>query len=282
VVDELTDGQGHSDGPPRGADKISSPLIDKETIDKEQFDPSPAKIRKGSRRSTRPYAQGGRQRARQEAAAASRGPAPESLAPGGVATFAPTAKTEAAENDAWRRPAAPVAEVRFSAARVVRPVVDKAKIEQATRLLLEGIGEDPDREGLLDTPRRVAEFYQELILTEPKDLSSLVVAIGSDTHQEMVLVRDIAFHSFCEHHLLPFFGVADVAYVPSKNGRITGFSKIVSLVRVAAARLQLQERLTSTIADSLRTRRSGGRPRSGEGRAPLHVHAGVRASARAW
>jgi GTP cyclohydrolase I len=131
-------------------------------------------------------------------------------------------------------------------------VVDKTKIEQATRLLLEGIGEDPDREGLRDTPRRVAELYAEIILSEPKDLSSLVVPIGSETHQEMVLVRNIDFHSLCEHHLVPFFGVADVAYIPSKNGgHIAGISKIVRLVRVAAARLQLQERLTSTIADSL-------------------------------
>jgi len=129
--------------------------------------------------------------------------------------------------------------------------VDKAKIEQSVRLLLEGIGEDPDREGLVDTPRRVADMYEEIIASEPADLSSIVAAIGSDTHQEMVLVRDIAFHSLCEHHLVPFFGVAHVAYIPSKNGSITGISKIVRLVRTAAARLQLQERLTSTIADTL-------------------------------
>jgi len=129
--------------------------------------------------------------------------------------------------------------------------VDKAKIEQSVRLLLQGIGEDPDREGLVDTPRRVADMYEEIIASEPADLSSIVAAIGSDTHQEMVLVRDIAFHSLCEHHLVPFFGVAHVAYIPSKNGSITGISKIVRLVRTAAARLQLQERLTSTIADTL-------------------------------
>ena len=130
-------------------------------------------------------------------------------------------------------------------------MVDKAKIEQATRLLLEGIGEDPDREGLRATPRRVAELYEELIACEPGSLASLVSTIGSDTHQEMVLVRHIAFHSLCEHHLVPFFGVADVAYIPSKNGNITGLSKIIKLVRVAAARLQIQERLTSMIADSM-------------------------------
>ncbi len=129
--------------------------------------------------------------------------------------------------------------------------MDRAKVEQAVRLLLEGIGEDPGRDGLIDTPRRVADFYEEVIATEPDDLSSIVVDIGSDTHQEMVLVRDIVFHSLCEHHLTPFFGVAHVAYIPSKNGRITGLSKIVRLVRVAASRLQLQERLTSTIADTL-------------------------------
>ncbi|MFH0916006.1 MAG: GTP cyclohydrolase I FolE [bacterium] len=129
--------------------------------------------------------------------------------------------------------------------------MDTAKIEEGVRLLLEGIGEDPTREGLVDTPRRVAEMYEDIIATEPRELSSIVVAIGSDTHQEMVLVRDITFHSLCEHHLAPFFGVAHVAYIPSKNGRITGLSKVVRLVRTAAARLQLQERLTSTIADTL-------------------------------
>jgi GTP cyclohydrolase I len=134
---------------------------------------------------------------------------------------------------------------------VAAVAVDKAKIEQATRLLLEGMGEDPDREGLEATPRRVAEMYEEIIASEPDDLSSIIVPIGSDTHQEMVLVRDISFHSLCEHHLVPFFGVAHVAYIPSKNGSITGVSKIVRLVRAAAARLQLQERLTSTIADTL-------------------------------
>jgi GTP cyclohydrolase I len=129
--------------------------------------------------------------------------------------------------------------------------MDRAKIEQATRLLLEGIGEDPDREGLRETPRRVADMYEEIIATEPEDLSVIVAPIGSDTHQEMVLIRDITFYSMCEHHLAPFFGVAHVAYIPSKNGSITGISKIVRLVRTAAARLQLQERLTTTIADTL-------------------------------
>jgi GTP cyclohydrolase I len=129
--------------------------------------------------------------------------------------------------------------------------MDRPKIEQAVRLLLEGIGEDLNREGLLDTPRRVADMYEEIILREPKQLTSIVEPMPSDTHQEMVLVRDITFHSLCEHHLAPFFGVAHVAYIPSKNGSITGISRIVRLVRTAAARLQLQERLTSTVADTL-------------------------------
>jgi GTP cyclohydrolase I len=129
--------------------------------------------------------------------------------------------------------------------------MDRAKIEQAVRLLLEGIGEDRDRDGLLETPRRVADWYEEIMLGEGVDLSAIVEPMPSDTHQEMVLVRDITFHSLCEHHLAPFFGVAHVAYIPSKNGSITGISKIVRLVRTAAARLQLQERLTSTIADTL-------------------------------
>jgi GTP cyclohydrolase I len=129
--------------------------------------------------------------------------------------------------------------------------VDKAKIERSVRLLLEGIGENPDREGLLDTPRRVADMYEDILAAESEDLLSIVAPIGSDTHQEMVLVREITFHSLCEHHLLPFYGVAHVAYIPSKNGSITGISKIVRLVRTVAARLQLQERLTSTVADTL-------------------------------
>jgi len=130
-------------------------------------------------------------------------------------------------------------------------VVDKAKIEKATRLLLEGMGEDPGREGLEATPARVAAMYEDILAGDQEELSTIVAPIGSDTHQEMVLVRDISFHSLCEHHLLPFFGVAHVAYIPSKDGSITGISKIVRLVRAAAARLQLQERLTSTIADTL-------------------------------
>jgi GTP cyclohydrolase I len=129
--------------------------------------------------------------------------------------------------------------------------MDRDKIEQGIRLLLEGIGEDPAREGLIETPRRVAEMFGEIIVPEPQDLTSIIVAMPADRHQEMVLVRNIDFHSMCEHHLVPFFGVVHVAYIPSKHGNITGLSKVVRLVRTAAASLQLQERLTTTIADTL-------------------------------
>lgn len=131
--------------------------------------------------------------------------------------------------------------------------MDKDKIERGVRLLLEGVGEDPSRDGLLDTPSRVAELYEQIMGGYSGDLSSIIVAMPSDRHQEMVLVRDIAFHSICEHHLLPFFGVVHVAYIPSKHGNITGLSKIARLVGAAAGRLQLQERMTSTIADTLVT-----------------------------
>jgi GTP cyclohydrolase IA len=143
------------------------------------------------------------------------------------------------------RPAAPVLEPMNG--------MDLAKIEQGIRLLIEGIGEDPEREGLLDTPRRVAEMYREIFAGTHEDLEDIVAAIPSDRHQEMVLVKDIPFHSICEHHLTPFFGLAHVAYIPSRCGKITGISKLARVVKVAAARLQLQERLTSAIADTLVT-----------------------------
>lgn len=129
--------------------------------------------------------------------------------------------------------------------------MDIAKIERGVRLILEGVGEDADREGLVDTPQRVAQMYEEILSGTHIDLRSVVEAMPSDTHQELVLVRNISFHSICEHHLTPFFGHAHVAYIPSRRGKIAGISKLARLVRVAAARLQLQERLTSTVADTL-------------------------------
>lgn len=129
--------------------------------------------------------------------------------------------------------------------------MDIAKIEQGVRLVLEGIGEDPDRDGLRQTPFRVAAMFQEVLDGIGCDLVPLIEPMPGDRHQEMVLIKDIPFHSMCEHHLVPFFGHAHVAYIPSKGGKIAGLSKLARLVRVASARLQLQERLTSTIADTL-------------------------------
>jgi GTP cyclohydrolase I len=129
--------------------------------------------------------------------------------------------------------------------------MDLTKIREGIRLVLEGIGEDPGREGLAETPRRVAEMYEEIFAGTQQDLREIVAAIPSDKHQELVLDKDIPFHSICEHHLTPFFGMAHVAYIPSKCGKITGISKLARVVKVAAARLQLQERLTSAIADTL-------------------------------
>lgn len=128
---------------------------------------------------------------------------------------------------------------------------DHAKLEQAVRLFLEALGEDPDREGLRDTPRRVARAADEIfggLLVDPEDL--LTVSFGED-HDELVMVRDIAFYSTCEHHLVPFHGEAHVAYLPDNEGRVTGLSKIARLVDACARRPGLQERLTTMVADCL-------------------------------
>jgi GTP cyclohydrolase IA len=130
--------------------------------------------------------------------------------------------------------------------------VDRDKIMEGVRLLLEGIGEDPSRPGLVETPRRVAEMYQEIFSgIDGADPASLLVSMPGDRHQEMVLVTDIDFYSVCEHHLLPFQGKAHIAYIPSATGRITGLSKLARVVRAVAARPQLQERMTSQVADAL-------------------------------
>lgn len=133
-------------------------------------------------------------------------------------------------------------------------VFDHAKIERAVRMLFEAIGEDPDREGLVDTPARVAREYDEIfagLLVDPGDVLTVVFEEG---HDEMVMVRDIPLHSMCEHHLLPFVGRAHVAYIPNEKGQITGLSKIARLVDVVAKRPNLQERLTTTVADVLEER----------------------------
>lgn len=129
--------------------------------------------------------------------------------------------------------------------------MDTAKIEQGVRLMLEGMGEDPDREGLQKTPARVAKMYEEICSGMDQDPSELFETTFDEHHQEMVLVRDIPFYSICEHHLVPFFGKAHVAYIPAKDGRICGISKLARLVDCFAKRPQVQERLTSQVADTL-------------------------------
>jgi len=128
---------------------------------------------------------------------------------------------------------------------------DKDKIEAGVRLILKGIGEDPDREGLQKTPARVADMYEEVCAGMGQTAAEPLSVTFDEGHQEMVLVRDIPLYSLCEHHLAPFFGVAHVAYIPGADGRVCGLSKLARVVDVYARRLQVQERLTSQIADSL-------------------------------
>ncbi|MDO4290180.1 MAG: GTP cyclohydrolase I FolE [Eggerthellaceae bacterium] len=129
--------------------------------------------------------------------------------------------------------------------------MDAAKIEEGVRLILEGIGEDPHREGLLETPARVARMYEEVFAGLTEDPARHFEVTFDEHHEEMVLVRDISFYSTCEHHLVPFFGKAHVAYIPAADGRICGLSKLARLVEAFAKRPQVQERLTSQIADTL-------------------------------
>ena len=131
--------------------------------------------------------------------------------------------------------------------------MDKEKIERAVRDILEAIGEDPDREGLKETPKRVANMYEEIlggINQSPEEHLKIFNEPGND---EMVIVRDIPLYSMCEHHLLPFIGKAHIAYIPDE-GRIIGLSKLARIVNVYAKRLQVQERLTAEVADFLYTK----------------------------
>jgi GTP cyclohydrolase IA len=131
------------------------------------------------------------------------------------------------------------------------PPFDQPRAEKAIRELLLAVGEDPDREGLRDTPARVARAYAEMFAgmrLSPEDVLTTTFDLG---HDEMVLVKDIEVWSMCEHHLVPFTGVAHIGYIPSEEGRITGLSKLARLVDVFARRPQVQERLTTQVADSL-------------------------------
>lgn len=126
--------------------------------------------------------------------------------------------------------------------------MDLKKIEKGVRLILEGIGEDPDRAGLKDTPERVARMYQEIFAGLETPTEEILKAIEGESHDELVLIKDIPFYSVCEHHLLPFIGKAHVAYIPS-GGRIAGLGELAKAVEVFAKRLQVQERLTTQLAD---------------------------------
>ncbi len=128
---------------------------------------------------------------------------------------------------------------------------DHDRVARAVRDLLIGIGEDPDREGLLDTPDRVARAYREAVEGLGRDPSEVLTTIFDEGHEEMILVRDIDFSSLCEHHLVVFAGKAHVAYIPNEKGQITGLSKLARLVDLYARRPQVQERLTTQVANAL-------------------------------
>ncbi|WP_234544395.1 GTP cyclohydrolase I FolE [Streptomyces shenzhenensis] len=128
---------------------------------------------------------------------------------------------------------------------------DEKRAENAVRELLIAVGEDPDREGLRETPARVARAYRELLAGNRQSPEEVLTTTFDLGHDEMVLVKDIEIVSLCEHHMLPFHGVAHVGYIPAETGKITGLSKLARLVEVFARRLQVQERLTTQVADSL-------------------------------
>ncbi|MGT2935652.1 GTP cyclohydrolase I FolE [Streptococcus castoreus] len=128
--------------------------------------------------------------------------------------------------------------------------INKEKAEAAIYQLLKAIGENPDREGLLETPKRVIKMYTEMFAGLEKDPKEEFTAVFTEHHEDVIIVKDISFYSMCEHHLVPFYGKAHIAYLPS-DGRVTGLSKLARAVEVASKRPQLQERLTSQIADAL-------------------------------
>lgn len=128
--------------------------------------------------------------------------------------------------------------------------VDLKKIEEAVKMILEAVGEDVNREGLLDTPKRVSKMYEEMFSGLHIDPKEYFETVFHEDHEELVLVKDIHFHSMCEHHLVPFYGKAHVAYIP-KDGRVAGLSKLGRCVEAVARRPQLQERITSTVADTI-------------------------------
>lgn len=129
--------------------------------------------------------------------------------------------------------------------------MDREKIMRGVRMILEGVGEDLEREGLQKTPERVAKMYEELLCGVDIDPAEVIQAMFMEEHEEMIVVKDIPFYSICEHHLIPFLGKAHVAYIPGPEGQITGISKLARVVDVLSKRLQVQERITTEVADTL-------------------------------
>ena len=144
-------------------------------------------------------------------------------------------------------------EVGADASGVGPPGVDLARAEAAVRELLFAIGEDPDREGLRETPGRVARAARELYAGLDQDPADVLSTTFSIDHEELIIVRDIPMYSTCEHHLLPFHGVAHIGYIPAEDGKVTGLSKLGRLVEVFARRPQVQEQITTQVADALVT-----------------------------
>ncbi len=128
---------------------------------------------------------------------------------------------------------------------------DEAKIMIAVTSIIKAIGEDPEREGLVGTPKRIAEMYAELFIGLDMDPKEELAVGYEEGHREMVIVRDIPFYSMCEHHLLPFYGMAHIGYIPDVQGRVVGLSKLARVVEIVASRPQIQERLTTEIADAI-------------------------------
>ena len=184
------------------------------------------------------------------------------------------ADEDAAVNDVETAGVSVTDAVAGAAAEQALPTFDHDRVVAAVREILAGIGEDPTRDGLRDTPERVARAYSEMfagLVQEPEDVLTTTFDLG---HDEFVLVKDMEVWSCCEHHLVPFTGVAHVGYIPSADGRITGLSKLARLVDVYAKRPQVQERLTTQVADALATDPAAPRGDRGDGvRAPVHDHA---------
>jgi len=130
-------------------------------------------------------------------------------------------------------------------------VIDESKIKTAVAAIITAIGEDPEREGLKNTPNRVAEMYTELFMGMDKDPRQELTVGYELGHREMIIVRDIPFYSMCEHHLLPFYGVVHIGYIPDIDGRVVGLSKLARVVEIIARRPQIQERMTTDIADTI-------------------------------